>query len=272
MGAYVFTQEMSPAFIFGGMAAIVAWGLADSPVQKVARAAKTRTLTAIGEAIGVAYQPNTRPFGVVDRFRRLSLLPSCDRESYDDWFHGDRHGCGFDFFEGHMERRHRTKNGETWSTVFRGQILRVTFPRPFQGTTIVQRDAGMFNGIAGLGSSLERVGFADPEFERKFEVRSTDQVEARVLVHPVFAERLLELEQQLRGGRLRCAFQEGDLLIAVESKDRYEIGGMNETLVDPARARSIIGDLVAVLRLMDAVLTAEQATLLRHQRRDQAQP
>jgi hypothetical protein len=77
---------------------------------------------------------------------------------------------------------------------------------------------------------------------------------------------------QLRGGRLRCAFQEGDLLIAVESKDRYEIGGMNETLVDPARARSIIGDLVAVLRLMDAVLTAEQATLLRHQRRDQAQP
>lgn len=272
MGAFAFTQDLIGALIFGGMAAVVAWGVAEMPVQRVARAAKTRTLTAIGEAIGVAYQPNSRPSGVVDRFRRLSLLPSCDREAYDDWFHGDRLGCGFDLFEGHMERRHRTRNGDSWSTVFRGQILRVSFPRPFQGTTIVQRDAGVFNGLAGLGSNLERVGFADPEFERRFEVRSTDQVEARVLVHPVFAERLLELERQFKGAQLRCAFQEGDLLIAVESKDRYELGGMGKTLVDPDRARSIIDDLAAVLRLMDAVLTAEQATLLRHQRRDEAQP
>jgi len=264
-GAFYVTQEVRAALIFGGLTAMIAWAVADNPVQKVARAAKTRTLAAIGEAIGVTYQASTRPSGVVDRFRRLGLLPSCDRESYDDWFHGERHHCGFDLFEGHMERRHRTKNGETWSTVFRGQILRVSFPRPFQGTTIVQRDAGVFNGLAGLGSSLERVGFPDPTFERKFEVRSTDQVEARVLVHPVFVERLLELEQQIRGGRLRCAFQDGDLLIAVESKDRYELGGMGKTLVDQERARSIIADLAAVLRLMDSVLTAEQATLLRHQ-------
>ena len=264
VAASLFTAEIMPAFIFGGMAAIVAWGVAEGPVQKVARAAKAGALTTIAEAIGVTFSGTGRPSGVVDRFRSLGLLPSCDRENYDDWFHGDRKGCGFDLFEGHMERRHRTKNGETWSTVFRGQILRVSFPRAFSGTTIVQRDAGVFNGLAGLGSSLERVGFADPDFERKFEVRSTDQVEARVLMHPVFVERLLELEQQMRGGRLRCGFQDGDLLIAIESKDRYEIGDMGKTLVDPARARSIIDDLAAVLRVMDAVLTAEQATLLRH--------
>jgi hypothetical protein len=51
----------------------------------------------------------------------------------------------------------------------------------------------------------------------------------------------------------------------LESKDRYELGGMGKTLVDQERARSIIADLAAVLRLMDSVLTAEQATLLRHQ-------
>jgi Protein of unknown function (DUF3137) len=127
--------------------------------------------------------------------------------------------------------------------------------------TVVKRDAGVFNGLRALGE-LKRVGLGDSTFEKAFEVYSNDQVEARYLVHPVFMERLLHLEQAFNGRRVRCGFHEGALLLSVETDDRYEIGDMFKRLDDPARARRIVGDIAEIMKLMDAVLTAEQGPLV----------
>jgi hypothetical protein len=75
-------------------------------------------------------------------------------------------------------------------------------------------------------------------------------------------ERLIHLEQAFNGRRVRCAFDEGDLLLAVETDNRYEIGDMFKSLDDPARARRIVGDVAEIMKLMDAVLTAEIAPLV----------
>ena len=74
-------------------------------------------------------------------------------------------------------------------------------------------------------------------------------------------ERLLALEQHFKGGRLRCAFEQGDLLIAIEGKNRFEIGSMFKTLNDPSRARTVVDDLTEIVRVIDAVLTAELSAL-----------
>ncbi len=263
---YVFFQALVPALIVGGLAAVAAYGYAQHPLGKLGVRVKGQALTALAQAIGAAYEQLGRPDGLIERFRELQLLPGYDRANFEDWFHGERLGCGFDMFEGHLENEHRDEDGDRdWVTVFRGQIIRIQFPKEFHGVTVVRRDGGIFNGLGRWASKLEHVGFADPTFERKFEVFSSDQVEARVLVHPVFAERLLELEQRFDGHNLRCGFQGGELLICVEAKNRFEIGDMTKPLTDPARAQVIVEDMGAVLRVMDAVLTAEQATLLRHQ-------
>lgn len=264
VAVFVGLREPWPALIGTGVLGLVAYGFAQHPLSKLGARLKGQTLGALAEAIGAQYQGGVTPPGVVARCRTLGLLPHADREGYEDLFYGERHGCSFDMFEGLMENEHRDKDGHSsWVTVFQGQIIRIGFPRAFEGVTVVRRDAGIFNGLVGFGSKLEKVQFADPAFERKFEVYSTDQVEARVLVHPVFAERLLALEQLFDGRRLRCGFQDGDLLIAVEGKNRFEIGSMMKPLTDPARAKAIVEDLSAVLRVMDAVVTTERATLLR---------
>lgn len=254
-------DEVLNALIFGGMAIAVGHWWAYKPLSAVGIAAKQRTLETIASAVGCQYQITGFAPDGLSEFKELSLLPHYDRGSWEDRFSGDHHGCVFAFCDGHLEQRVQTKNGSRWVTVFRGQTVSIRFPKKFQGTTVVRRDAGLFNFLQRWTTKLQRVGLSDSRLERAFEVYSDDQVEARYLIHPVFMERLLELETSFKGQKLRCAFIDGDLIIAVEGGDKFEIGTMFANLDDVNRARNVIADLRQVARLVDAVLTAEQSTL-----------
>jgi hypothetical protein len=248
--------------IIGGIALAVGVGaFAYWPLSSLNEQVKAGMLTTISEKIGCTYSANGFAPIAIDRVRTLGLIPGCDRSSFEDWFNGQRFKCGFDLYEAHLEQKHQTKNGTRWVTVFRGYLLRVSFPKSFLGTTVVRRDRGLFNFLDHFGSKLQRVGLVDSKFEREFEVYGSDQVEARELVHPVFMERLLALESKFDGKRIRCAFEEGDLLLAVEGRNRFEAGSMFSPLANPARVRAIVNDIGEILRLIDSMLTAERAPL-----------
>lgn len=264
---FVFFHEGIAALIVGAISGVVAYTVAYLPLQKISDRVKDNSLQAIAAAIGVTYAGSGGQPASVARFRALDLLPSFDRSHFEDFFHGERQGCVFDLCEAKLEDERRDKDGDrTYVTVFRGQMIRIAFPKAFLGVTVVRRDIGRFNGLRGMGE-LKRVTLGDATFEKAFEVYSDDQVEARYLVHPVFMERLLHLERAFNGRKVRCGFQDGDLLIAVEGENKFEIGDMFKPLADPARARKIVDDIAEVLRLMDAVLTAEQGALLAHRAR-----
>ena len=259
--AYAITDDVLNTLIFGGIAFAAAHWWAYQPLQDVATSTKQQSLTAVANAIGCGYQIAGFQPAALPRFTELRLLPSCDRSSYEDCFDGKHRGCAFAFYDGHLEQRVQSKNGTRWITVFRGQLIRIAFPKKFQGTTIVKRDAGLFNFMQQWMTGLQRVGLGDSRLEKAFEVYSNDQVEARYLIHPVFMERLLDLETRFKGEKLRCAFVEGDLLIVVEGGDKFEVGTMFKHLDDIERVRMIVGDITEVLRVIEAVLTAEQGVL-----------
>jgi hypothetical protein len=87
-------------------------------------------------------------------------------------------------------------------------------------------------------------------------------VEARYLVHPVFMERLLELEETFKGKALRCCFQAGYLILALEGGNKFEAGDMFKPISDPDRAKTFVREIAQILKLIDAVLTAEQGPLI----------
>ena len=260
-GTYAIWGDVLNSLIFGGVAFAGAHWYAYQPLSVVATATKSQSLTAIAKAIGCTFQLGAFAPQALNNFKELKLLPSCDRSSYTDCFAGAYQSCAFSFYEGHLEDRVQTKNGSRWVTVFRGQLIRIAFPKKFQGTTVVRRDAGLFNFMQRWATELQRVGLGDSRLEKAFEVYSNDQVEARYLIHPVFMERLLALETQFQGKRLRCAFIDGDLLIAIEGGDKFEIGSMFSKLDDIERARTIVKDIAEIMRVIDAVLTAEQGAL-----------
>jgi hypothetical protein len=261
----ILSKEAGLGVFVGIVGLVLAYTIAYLPLQALGDRMKAAALSAIAAAINVRYAGEGGQPETMARFRMLDLLPSHDRSRFEDFFHGERLGCTFDLCEAVLEDRRRDKDGKTsYVTVFRGQMMRLAFPKKFLATTVVRRDLGIFNALRGMGE-LKRVGLGDSTFERSFEVYSSDQVEARYLVHPVFMERLLELEKLYKGRNLRCAFEDGDLLVAVETPDQFEIGDMFKPLADPARARRIVDDIAGVMRLMDAVLTAEIAPLVGRQ-------
>ena len=252
--------------LFGGMIGVATY--AYWPLSALYDQIKYRMLTTVADAIGCHYKADGFVAAVVPRMRELGLLPHFDRASYEDCFSGQRFKCAFDLFEAHLEEKHQTKSGTSWTTVFRGQIVRVAFPKHFLGVTVVRRDLGLFNFLNRFGSNLQHVGLEDAKFERDFDVYGSDQMEARELVHPVFMERLLALEKAYDGKRLRCGFQDGDLLLAVEGRNRFELGSMFAPLADPKRVRVVVDDIAEVLRLIDSMLTAERAPLIALGNRD----
>jgi len=248
--------------IFAGLATgMLAGAWATAPARAVALSAKKHALEAIAGAINCSYALDTFPPDGMEQFTHWQLVPTGDRATFQDRFAGAHHGCSFAFFDGHVQKKVRTRRGSRWETLFRGQLICIEFPKQFSGTTLVHRDAGMFNFIGAWGTSLQRVGLGESRLEKAFEVYASDQVEARTLIHPVFMERLLELEAQFNGQQLRCAFVSGRLLIAIEGGDRFELGSMFRTLLDEARVQVILKDVREIMKLIDTVLTAERGIL-----------
>lgn len=261
VGGYLIWRQWDIVAVILFMGAVMAGVIAYQPLAKVGQTLKQQYCAAIADAMGATFTIGGFQPPAFDRLRSMNLVPSFARSKFEDLFSGHYKNSAFELYEGHLEQRHTDSKGRTrYTTVFRGQLIRMHFPREFLGVTIVRRDAGVFNVFGGgkvEGRKLERVGLVDSRLEKAFEVWGTDQVEARYLLHPVMMERFLELETKLHGKRLRCAFEGGDCLVAVEGGNLFEPGDLFKPLVDPARARRIVTEISGVFGVMDQVLTAQ---------------
>lgn len=249
--------EFAAGLAGAGIAGLIAYVWAMAPLNAVGRRVKQAYCDGIAQAIGASYKARDFAPPAFDRFEKWRLTPGYARSHFEDCFSGVYDGSAYDLYDAHLEQRHTDGKGRTYySTVFRGQLIRMHFPRDFLGVTVVRRDMGVFN-FFGAGAGLEKVGLEDPKFERAFEVWGSDQVEARYLLHPALMQRLLDLEARLKGEKLRCAFEGGDLLAAIEGGNRFEPGDLFKPLDQPERARRIIDDVASVMRVMNEVLTAQ---------------
>lgn len=232
---------------FGG-AALATWLL------NRARADITHgLLDLIARKLGFSYSGKmTRP-DYHARFRDLKLLPRHNREEWEDEVRGVHAGSGFVFCEAHLKMKSSGKNSSV-RTVFHGQLFIIDYPKRFLGTTILLRDMGPANALFRPGKEFSRVGLASPVFEKAFEAWSTDQVEARDLLDPVVLERFQELERLFGGKKLRAAFADGKIYLAMETGDRLNIGTMFRPLHGADRVEKILAEFDAIFDLIDVLL------------------
>ena len=91
------------------------------------------------------------------------------------------------------------------------------FQKDFQGHTTILR-----NSLFKLSSSGSRVKLENPDFEKTFDVYSTDQIEARYLLSPSMMERLLALDREFNRN-ITISFRDSNILIAIpESRNHFE--------------------------------------------------
>lgn len=230
-----------------------AWGAQD--LKRLGKEAKSLIVMPVARHFGLSFVPEPGLVPSIMRHREVGIVPGWDRANYEDLVTGTRDHVAFELFEAHLEEKRTSTDskGRTstrWVTVFRGQCLRFTFDKQFYGRTLVTRDAGIFNRFGG-GKGMQRAALEDPEFEKIFEVYTTDQVESRYLLTPDLMQELVNLERTFHGGKLKCCFDDGEMYITLQGGNLFEPGSMFTPLDSPGRMRELLDDFAAIFHIID---------------------
>lgn len=181
--------------------------------------------------------PDKVPF-----FQALSLLPSYDRSETEDGIRGSFDGISFDLTEAKLEEKRGSGKNRRYITVFRGFLFSIDYPKPFTGTTTIRRDSGILGSlIEKIGGPSNRVKLEDPDFESRFDVYGTDQVEARYLLTPAMMERIEDLSAQY--DTVALAFKDQKLHVACKHHDLFEAGTDTSNLNDLSLVRRTLQEL-----------------------------
>ncbi len=132
-------------------------------------------------------------------------------------------------------------------TVFDGLLVKIPCPKKYQGVTYIRRNA------INLGFNQNKVNLEDPEFEKYYDVYSSDQIEARYLITTSFMNRMVELAKKGIGQNITLSFEHGNVNIAVaSSKDWFELPIMYSAC-NIAVYQSITLEIVTILSVIDSL-------------------
>lgn len=254
LGFFVFflflEQGMTELVKFMGFGGILVSFFFYRRMSVVRREAKEKLMPALCHQIGLNY--NLHPLNSeINPYRNLSIIPSYDELTLEDQISGKAEGIDFNLFEAKLVNVSRDSKGRTTrTTVFQGFLVEFDFHKNFQGETIITKDHTVIgNFFTGWTKKGNRVKLEDPEFEKIFEVHSSDQVEARYLLTPLFMERVLKFNRLPSVKQLQIAFKGGRIYMAIKRKgNAFEGGSFN--LNDPKLIEQNMNDIALIFDMV----------------------
>ena len=229
-----------------------------APLIFLGKKIEKQLLARICEKLDFALDPKAGTMSI-QPFSSLSLVPSYDTCSLDNAIQGKIDEVPFELCESHLQEQRRNSKGRThYVTVFQGLVGSAQFPKRFHGTTIVRRDGGFLASLFSSGKG-DRVKLEDPDFEKRFDVFSDDQVEARYLLTPGFMERVKRLDD-LSDGAARLAFQGGRLLFAIGGGDRFTVS-LFKNMGEIAHFRRMMADFALIFGIVRELNLAAKTRL-----------
>lgn len=107
--------------------------------------------------------------------------------------------------------------------------------------------------ISNKQFKLEKVTLEDPKFNKRFNVYSADQVEARYHLTTGFMERFQNLNTAFGSNKAKCAFYDKDkIMIAISTrKNLFEIGSMFKSLENPEAVQCFYNELSSIIDMID---------------------
>ncbi len=151
------------------------------------------------------------------------FLQKQERYTGDDYVEGKRDKTFFSFSELHTQYEAGSGKSKHWERIFKGLFFIGDFNKNFHGRTYAWSENNpQLNFLSKIFSSfaagLEKVKLEDPEFERRFIVYSSDQVEARYILSPSMMERMVKLRDMM-GPEFCLSFVDTNVYVAVPISD-----------------------------------------------------
>lgn len=246
-----FWEELPFVLLVVFVGLVVWWAIA--PLRKLQGEVKGFLLDKVCGFLGLTYRlkPEDFPFASFDQ---AGLMPGHHRCKLEDNIAGTHDDVAFDLAECRLERRQRTRRGTNYVQVYHGVLFRFTFPKRFEGKTLVSRDAGAIGNFFKGMDKEQRIHLEDPRFEKLFAVYATDQVEARYLLTPALMERIMALAEHIGQKSVEMAFLDDHLLLSIRvTKDQFEGGGMFQSMTDAARIEELLKEICLVYDVIDTL-------------------
>jgi hypothetical protein len=223
---------------------------------------KTVILPAIANALGAFRYDETGNFDV-QRLHGSTLLPSFGDYTSENVFVGSYKGVDVELAEVELFKGKSGGKSGGANTAFKGLFISLSTHKPISGKTVVRRDAGPIgNWLAGTLGALERIRLEKPDFERGYEVYTTDEAEARYLLTPAFMERLDALPADIGVDEIQAAFFGEHLLIMVAvAKPLFEPPSIFASVLKDASVARIAGEFRDVLTMIDAMALDERTRM-----------
>ncbi len=229
------------------------WAWIQYPIIQHQKNVKQTLVTRLCGFFGLEYfmEPKRDP---IPELRRVGLLPSHNKESREDQVSGSYAGVRLALTDLRLRQESGSGKDRREVTVFEGPVFCFSFPKRFNGTTIIKADGSLIgNFFGGIGTGdRERVTLEDPAFEKCFEVYGTDQVEARYLLTPGFMQRLMDLRESL-GDRMQAAFNGDSLyIVANNGQNKFEVQGYSGQAVN-VQLDKFIADIGILFRVIETL-------------------
>lgn len=181
--------------------------------------------------------------------RDANLFNYYNRESIDDVFIGKYNGINFQIAEIDLKHHRRSGKNSSTVTIFDGILLRISMDKKFNGQTVVRPDSFFHCSTA---HNLKHTELEDVDFEKKFDVFTTDEIEARYLITPTFMEKLKVIGNAFQAQKTYCAFNNLEILIAFSnSKNFFEVCSIHKPLNDRDHFLKMLNEVIEIYKLID---------------------
>lgn len=236
------TGNIAAALQIGVVIGALGYGWSEWTKRPVVVQIKGGINGAIAEALGVRYSTAVTDPRLFDTARAWAMLPGFDESTCEDQWWGDVGGHPFCLHELKLTEQRGGGKSRRTVTTFSGCLISIGFARRFSGATLIQRKGrggglvkGLLGGLLGGDSNsitvnerrLGRIDLVDPRFDELFDVWASDPVEGHYLINPAYVERLMAVEQAFVGEKIRALFNGGDMLIVLETGNKFESGSLD---------------------------------------------
>lgn len=97
-----------------------------------------------------------------------------------------------------------------------------------------------------------KVALENSKFMKKFDVYSSDQIEARYLISPAFMERFYNFKTIFNAKKIKCSFYDSSLMIAISTnKNLFEIGSLFKSIKDKDCIKQFFMELEIIYNMID---------------------
>lgn len=177
------------------------------------------------------------------------IVPNYNSASYDDIFTGSHNDVPFEIVEACYTKESGSGKDRHSVTVFDGVIIKFKMNKDFKGHTVVRPDS-VFH--LSPSSRLKHTELEDVGFEKKFDVFTDDEIEARYLLTTSFMDRLTKLKAAFFAQKTGCAFYNGYLFVALYTpKDLFSLASLDKPLDDFRQYEVFHNEIISIIRLID---------------------